>query len=157
MKCQGIVSFPSSDAEPKLSPFPVEIVPVEPLPVEPSTKPEEQVSLLEGATDLTITGGSFNAAGRDVNITTTTTVNNIIINFLDGKPLSDADILEWLSAINYRAIQMDNFEKVAPGTGQWFLQSEIFLRWLMSQEGILWGTGMRTCHSTDSLNTTLIA
>ncbi|KAH6908110.1 ankyrin repeat-containing domain protein [Coprinopsis sp. MPI-PUGE-AT-0042] len=110
---------------------------------EPFAEAQEKVSLLEGVSDSTITGGTFNAAGRDiVNTTTTTTVNNIIINFLDGKPLSDADILEWLSAINYRAIQMDNFDKVTPDTCSWFLQSEIFLQWLLSQEGIIWGTGM---------------
>ncbi|KAH6908111.1 hypothetical protein BKA70DRAFT_1280713 [Coprinopsis sp. MPI-PUGE-AT-0042] len=111
---------------------------------EPPLQAQEKVSMLEGISDSTITGGTFNAAGRDmVNTTTTsTTVNNIIINFLDGKPLSDTDILEWLSAINYRAIQMDNFDKVTPDTCSWFLQSEIFLQWLLSQEGILWGTGM---------------
>ncbi|KAH6908138.1 ankyrin repeat-containing domain protein [Coprinopsis sp. MPI-PUGE-AT-0042] len=101
------------------------------------------VSILEGPSDSTINGGTFNAAGRDIILeTATTTVNNITINFVDTTPLTDIAILYWLSAINYRAIQMDNFEKATPNTCLWFFKSEFFRKWLLGQLLILWGTGM---------------
>ncbi|KAH6908129.1 hypothetical protein BKA70DRAFT_1427376 [Coprinopsis sp. MPI-PUGE-AT-0042] len=104
----------------------------------------EGVSILEGASDSTINGGIFNAAGRDIVATTTTmmTVNNIVINMVDTTPLTDTTILDWISAINYRDVQMDNFEKATPRTCLWFIESKIFRQWLLGQLLILWGTGM---------------
>jgi hypothetical protein len=122
---------------------------VEPPPAGTADKVLEKVSILEGTSDSTITGGTFNAAGRDVvQVTTlvaqTTVVNNITINFVDTTPLDSTDILDWLSLINYRALQMFNFEKAIAGTCSWFLESIIFKTWLENQFSILWGTGMRT-------------
>ncbi|KAH6871672.1 hypothetical protein BKA70DRAFT_1578200 [Coprinopsis sp. MPI-PUGE-AT-0042] len=109
----------------------------------------EGVSILEGASDSTINGGTFNAAGRDIianttatNTTTTVTVNNIVVNLVDKTPLTDIAILHWLSAINYRSIQMDNFEKATPNTCLWFIESKLFRQWLLGHLLILWGTGM---------------
>ncbi|KAH6908100.1 hypothetical protein BKA70DRAFT_1104101 [Coprinopsis sp. MPI-PUGE-AT-0042] len=75
-------------------------------------------------------------------MTTTTTVNNITINFVDTTPFEDTKILDWLSIINYRALQMVNFEKAIAGTCSWFLRSRIFKQFLEGQFNILWGTGM---------------
>ncbi|KAH6907735.1 hypothetical protein BKA70DRAFT_1150116 [Coprinopsis sp. MPI-PUGE-AT-0042] len=97
----------------------------------------EKVAILEGASDSTISGGTFNAAGRDV-----ITVNNITITILDTTPLKDIKILDWLSQINYRALQMFNHELAIAGTCAWFLRSKIFQQWLEGKFRILWGTGM---------------
>jgi hypothetical protein len=56
-------------------------------------------------------------------------------------------ILVWISTINYRLLLQDIDEKRTPGTGLWFIKSLIFLQWLDSICGILWGTGMRMCLS----------
>ncbi|KAH6908099.1 hypothetical protein BKA70DRAFT_1149960 [Coprinopsis sp. MPI-PUGE-AT-0042] len=97
------------------------------------------VSILEGTNNSNISGGTFNAAGRDV---MTTTVNNIVINLVDNTPLQDTAILDWLSPNNYRMMQMANLEKAVTGTCHWFLISNLFMQWLASCGGILWGIGM---------------
>lgn len=115
---------------------------VDPSPDHDREKRAEVVSILEGAHDANISGGTFVAAGRDA-IMTTTTVNNIVINLVDSEPLKDIAILDWLSAINYRMPQMANLEKAVIGTCLWFLTSHLFIQWLTCRRGILWGTGMR--------------
>ncbi|TFK17873.1 hypothetical protein FA15DRAFT_650031 [Coprinopsis marcescibilis] len=51
-------------------------------------------------------------------------------------------IIAWISDINYHAIQADNFEKRAAGTGQWAFDDPIIGKWLEGALGVLWGIGM---------------
>ncbi|TFK17701.1 hypothetical protein FA15DRAFT_675887, partial [Coprinopsis marcescibilis] len=51
-------------------------------------------------------------------------------------------IVEWLSDINYHAIQADNYGKRAEGTGEWAFDDPKIVDWLGGVLGILWGVGM---------------
>ncbi|TFK17756.1 ankyrin [Coprinopsis marcescibilis] len=51
-------------------------------------------------------------------------------------------IVEWLSDINYRAIQADNLRKRVSGTVKWTLVNPVILNWLAGIDRILWGVGM---------------
>ncbi|KAH6908128.1 hypothetical protein BKA70DRAFT_1562748 [Coprinopsis sp. MPI-PUGE-AT-0042] len=87
---------------------------------------------------VNISGGIFTTVGRDsitynYNITQTVTAPN------DSRL---KEILEWISTLNFEALQKDIREKWTPGTGQRFLSSQLFMQWLESICGTLWGTGM---------------
>ncbi|TFK16423.1 hypothetical protein FA15DRAFT_743910 [Coprinopsis marcescibilis] len=51
-------------------------------------------------------------------------------------------IVEWLSDVNYHAIQADNYGKRAEGTGKWAFEDPMISKWLEGALGILWGIGM---------------
>ncbi|TFK21235.1 hypothetical protein FA15DRAFT_645846, partial [Coprinopsis marcescibilis] len=51
-------------------------------------------------------------------------------------------IAEWLSDINYHAIQADNYAKRAEGTGEWALDDPEIRKWLEGVLGVLWGIGI---------------
>ncbi|TFK17006.1 hypothetical protein FA15DRAFT_605909, partial [Coprinopsis marcescibilis] len=51
-------------------------------------------------------------------------------------------VVEWLSDINYHAIQSDNLRKRAEGTGEWVFDDPKISKWLEGVLGILWGVGM---------------
>ncbi|TFK22139.1 hypothetical protein FA15DRAFT_714696 [Coprinopsis marcescibilis] len=51
-------------------------------------------------------------------------------------------ISEWLTIINYRINQMDNFKKRTRGTVKWILADSQFSAWFSGFSGILWGIGM---------------
>ncbi|TFK21593.1 ankyrin, partial [Coprinopsis marcescibilis] len=51
-------------------------------------------------------------------------------------------VVEWLSDINYHAIQSDNLRKRAEGTGEWVFDDPKISSWLEGVMGILWGVGM---------------
>ncbi|TFK17209.1 ankyrin [Coprinopsis marcescibilis] len=51
-------------------------------------------------------------------------------------------IVEWISDINYHAIQADNYGKRAEGTGEWAFDDPNISKWLEGVLGILWGVGM---------------
>ncbi|TFK20488.1 ankyrin [Coprinopsis marcescibilis] len=51
-------------------------------------------------------------------------------------------IVEWLSDINYHAIQADNYGKRAKGTGEWAFDDPKIVDWLGGVLGVLWGVGM---------------
>ncbi|TFK20500.1 ankyrin [Coprinopsis marcescibilis] len=51
-------------------------------------------------------------------------------------------IVEWLSDINYHAIQADNYRKRAEGTGEWAFDDPKIVEWLGGALGVLWGVGM---------------
>ncbi|KAH6908127.1 ankyrin repeat-containing domain protein [Coprinopsis sp. MPI-PUGE-AT-0042] len=87
---------------------------------------------------VNISGGIFTTVGRDsitynYNITQTVAASN-------GSQLRE--ILEWISTLNFEALQQDIHEKWTPGTGGRLLRSQLFTQWLESICGTLWGTGM---------------
>ncbi|KAH6908097.1 hypothetical protein BKA70DRAFT_1400703 [Coprinopsis sp. MPI-PUGE-AT-0042] len=82
-------------------------------------------SVFQGSKDFTINGGNF-------------CVTNVSAN--DDARLER--LLDFLSEVNFRAIHLENLGKWAPGTVKWFLESDIFRHWLLSQWDIIWGTGM---------------
>ncbi|KAH6908137.1 ankyrin repeat-containing domain protein [Coprinopsis sp. MPI-PUGE-AT-0042] len=87
---------------------------------------------------VNISGGTFTTVGRDnitynYNITQTVAASN-------GSQLRE--ILEWISTLNFEALQQDIHEKWTPGTGGRLLRSQLFTQWLESICGTLWGTGM---------------
>jgi hypothetical protein len=49
----------------------------------------------------------------------------------------------WLSSLNFKTVQSETLQKHQPGTGQWFLESPVFLDWRDGQSKILWCPGMR--------------
>lgn len=51
-------------------------------------------------------------------------------------------IIEWLSPLNFSKIQNDIFSKHHPGTGEWLLQSDVFLDWISGTGRILWCPGI---------------
>ncbi|KAK4224251.1 hypothetical protein QBC38DRAFT_24376 [Podospora fimiseda] len=51
-------------------------------------------------------------------------------------------ILTWISPISFRVKQADVFEGVEPGTGQWLLQHDTFLKWLEGEVDLLWCPGI---------------
>ncbi|KAH6886139.1 hypothetical protein BKA70DRAFT_103698 [Coprinopsis sp. MPI-PUGE-AT-0042] len=85
---------------------------------------------------VTTNQGDTNIAGRDVNVN----VHTHYHSYPDK-----VDIAHVLGAIrNLRMIHLDILSKATPGTGTWFLQSDMFLIWLDSNGHlkILWGTGI---------------
>ncbi|TFK21238.1 hypothetical protein FA15DRAFT_85307 [Coprinopsis marcescibilis] len=96
-------------------------------------------------------GGILNNA-QGVHIEGVPTFNNVHIHNTivqpDSDPKKDAQLLkeatEWLSDVNYHAIQTDSYGKRAAGTGEWAFDDPIISKWLDGALGILWGVGMRT-------------
>ena len=77
--------------------------------------------------------------------------------FLDRIDLELAEylrkVLDFLSLVNFRSIQLENIGKWTPGTIKWLLEGSLFQWWLVTQCSILWGTGMRKrSHSVSFLN-----
>lgn len=54
------------------------------------------------------------------------------------------EIINWLSPVNFRAIQSDTCLKHCPGTGEWLLQDVDFRNWKEGKLKAFWITGMRT-------------
>ena len=52
-------------------------------------------------------------------------------------------ILEWLSPLNFFTTQNDIFSKLQEGTGNWFTNSDKFLKWKSEKVGVLWCPGIR--------------
>ncbi|KAL8853778.1 MAG: hypothetical protein Q9221_001421 [Calogaya cf. arnoldii] len=55
------------------------------------------------------------------------------VNINDDHASRRERIISWLSPINFRQKQEDVFHDAHPGTGQWFLDSEQFKRWLNAE------------------------
>ncbi|KAJ6521490.1 hypothetical protein DFH09DRAFT_479143 [Mycena vulgaris] len=51
-------------------------------------------------------------------------------------------IIEWFSPLNLFLRQADIFSTRQPGTGEWFLQHELFKRWRSGEEQTIWCCGM---------------
>ena len=49
----------------------------------------------------------------------------------------------WLSQLNFASKQKDVFSQHQEGTGNWFLNTDAFKRWLNGNERILWCPGLR--------------
>jgi hypothetical protein len=52
-------------------------------------------------------------------------------------------IAAWISPLNFKATQLDMFQKRAPNTGQWLLNSSEFNAWLVGSSETLWSPGIR--------------
>ncbi|KAH6902889.1 ankyrin repeat-containing domain protein [Coprinopsis sp. MPI-PUGE-AT-0042] len=85
-------------------------------------------AIIQGAQNLTITGGVFNLNNQQAAST--------------PDPERFRKALDFLSLVNFRSIQQENLGKWTPGTIKWLLESSIYQFWLDSQYAILWGTGM---------------
>ncbi|KAH6908116.1 ankyrin repeat-containing domain protein [Coprinopsis sp. MPI-PUGE-AT-0042] len=87
---------------------------------------------------VNISGGTF----------TTVAGNNITYNYNVTQTVTTCDesklrmILSWISAIKFQALQQDIHEKWIPGTGLWLIKSLLFIQWLESVCGVIWGIGM---------------
>ncbi|KAJ6563631.1 hypothetical protein DFH09DRAFT_478332 [Mycena vulgaris] len=51
-------------------------------------------------------------------------------------------IIEWFSPLNFFLRQADIFSSREPGTGQWFLEHELFKKWKTGSTKMLWCPGM---------------
>ena len=57
-------------------------------------------------------------------------------------PKEEPDLLIWLSPVDYRKQQGDFFNTYQEGTGQWFLESSEFQRWLNEDSKTLFCPGI---------------
>ncbi|KAK8131809.1 hypothetical protein PG984_008247 [Apiospora sp. TS-2023a] len=57
-------------------------------------------------------------------------------------PIRKQEITDWLTPVDYAAQQSDFIRRRHPGTGQWFLDSPEYQKWLMSKKGTLFCPGM---------------
>ena len=53
-------------------------------------------------------------------------------------------VADWLTPMNFRAIQSDTFSKHTLGTGTWFIDHPQFQILLSGNNQVLWVEGMRT-------------
>jgi hypothetical protein len=60
-----------------------------------------------------------------------------------GRPDERLTIGAWISPLNFKATQLDVFQKRAPNTGQWLLESLEFNSWLVGVSETLWCPGIR--------------
>lgn len=109
------------------------------------------ISLLPNVTHAHISGGTYNAVGRDIN-------NHFYNNRPGSSSLASSDA--WLIP-SYHDILADALDKAAEGTGEHVINSSLFRGWTTSGDSrMLWGTGIResvfessgpfglTCHSS---------
>jgi hypothetical protein len=60
-----------------------------------------------------------------------------------ARPDERLTIGAWISPLNFKATQLDVFQKRAPNTGQWLLESPEFNSWLVGGSETLWCPGIR--------------
>ncbi|VUC33634.1 unnamed protein product [Clonostachys rosea] len=63
----------------------------------------------------------------------------------------DLEILDWLTKVDYGPQQSDYFKRRQLGTGEWFLQSSDFIKWLASHKSALF------CHGIPGAGKTIIS
>ncbi|KAJ3769349.1 hypothetical protein FB446DRAFT_812359 [Lentinula raphanica] len=86
-------------------------------------------NILQNAKNISISGGSFNVAGRDIIYKLSNNEERKFIKWLDAAPDS---------SINFSTA----FDKIAPGTSQWILENSSYLDWKEEQQKkILWIQG----------------
>ncbi|KAF9064047.1 hypothetical protein BDP27DRAFT_1426268 [Rhodocollybia butyracea] len=95
---------------------------------------EEQsnVSMFSGASNFGIHGGTFTYVARDNNITTN------IHNYHNWKPIDILKIRDWLKAPDPSTNLVAACNKKIPGTGEWILSHEHFIKWRKDESGLLW-------------------
>ena len=54
-------------------------------------------------------------------------------------------IADWLTPLNFMAIQKNTYAKHARGTGTWLLESQDFVEWLSGEQSTLSIVGIRKC------------
>ncbi|PPQ84972.1 hypothetical protein CVT26_008089 [Gymnopilus dilepis] len=76
----------------------------------------------------------FNQAN---NVVIESSAINVHVNELTSKQtnlIKLREVADWLTPINFRTIQSDTFLKHTPGTGQWFLESQDFSKWISGEQ-----------------------
>ncbi|KAJ7598909.1 ankyrin repeat-containing domain protein [Mycena floridula] len=58
------------------------------------------------------------------------------------------EISQWISPLNFHAIQQETLSRRVPGTGTWLLENIDFCRWIAGDFRFLWCAGNRTRSST---------
>ncbi|TFK16757.1 hypothetical protein FA15DRAFT_629219 [Coprinopsis marcescibilis] len=86
--------------------------------------------------------GSTTLNSTQIHNTTTHVYNAVQPDVSEKDAQLFEKIVEWLSDINYHAIQADNYGKRAEGTGEWVFDDPKIVDWLGGVLGILWGVGM---------------
>lgn len=104
---------------------------------------QASTSLISGAQNVQIYGGTFTVAAAG-STHTHTTVHNYIYAPQSGVAVDVLEILNSLSLPNFRDMQLDTFAKATEGTCVWLTKGEMFLFWLEHGNMILWGIGIRT-------------
>ncbi|KAF9064043.1 hypothetical protein BDP27DRAFT_201288 [Rhodocollybia butyracea] len=94
-----------------------------------SESEESNVSIFSGASNFGIHGGSFTNVARDNNITTN------IHNYHGWNILK---IRDWLKAPDPSTNFVAACNKKIPGTGEWILSHEHFVKWRKDKSGLLW-------------------
>ncbi|TFK26000.1 hypothetical protein FA15DRAFT_703141 [Coprinopsis marcescibilis] len=113
------------------------------------TSPAQVEHMMEGG--ILNNAKGVNIEGSATLISARNNVTNVIYNTIVQPDVSEKDakmlknFVEWISDINYHAIQADNYRKRAEGTGTWAIEEPIIRQWFEGALGILWGIGMRRC------------
>ncbi|KAF7346004.1 ANK-REP-REGION domain-containing protein [Mycena venus] len=61
---------------------------------------------------------------------------------IQSDPEERQKIIEWASPLNFFPRQADIFSTRQPGTGEWFLQNDLFQKWRAGEIGALWCRGI---------------
>ncbi|KAG2011570.1 ankyrin repeat domain-containing protein 50, variant 2 [Coprinopsis cinerea AmutBmut pab1-1] len=98
----------------------------------------ESQSVFSDLRNVNIQGGTFNHAGRDLNM--------IINNYHSSASTADARLAKLRSRlapnVNFRTIHSDVRKRRTAGTGMWLLESRLYREWKKSKGGIIWWMGI---------------
>ncbi|KAH6912646.1 hypothetical protein BKA70DRAFT_1183842 [Coprinopsis sp. MPI-PUGE-AT-0042] len=95
--------------------------------------PSHGPSIFRDTNHVTTHGGNWTVVGG-------TTINRFYSSQENATVLKE--LVNWLSPVNFRTIQKDLIEQKVPDTGLWFVESELFRRWLGHNGAVIWATGM---------------
>ncbi|TFK18242.1 hypothetical protein FA15DRAFT_268049 [Coprinopsis marcescibilis] len=101
-----------------------------------------QAGSFQNASNLMISGGTFNTVSGGMIATTT----NIGTQFVNTFAIGDRDVVPkisgWLTLLNFRTHLSDAHSRSTPGTGAWFIRHLTFEGWVNEECGTLWGRGI---------------
>ncbi|TFK20485.1 hypothetical protein FA15DRAFT_759346 [Coprinopsis marcescibilis] len=101
--------------------------------------PQVDGGILKNAQGVHIEGSATLISARNY----TSVYNTVVQPDISEKDMALFEkIVEWLSDINYHAIQADNYGKRAEGTGEWVFDEPKIVDWMGGALGVLWGVGM---------------
>ncbi|KAJ7592136.1 ankyrin repeat-containing domain protein [Mycena floridula] len=70
-------------------------------------------------------------------------MDNLIERAIDTERIQKhKEFLNWISKLNFQAIQVDTFAKHSPGTGEWFFKRPEFIDWRDEKTKFLWCPGI---------------
>ncbi|PPR07543.1 hypothetical protein CVT26_002448 [Gymnopilus dilepis] len=106
-------------------------------------------------------GGQNGSSGGDVGsnnnnkwIQSITLVQQYHPSISEG-PTNVIEKSEWISKIDFRPIQTQNYSKHTPQTGEWFLATPEFSTWLSNTHGVLWAKGIPGAGKTILMSITI--